>query len=87
MSGTTPAINNLLLGLYGKHGGLFIDDTDAHAGKWVKITIAEAAVFHTLTISGFTGTVTGISFPAGSDICGDITAIKLTSGSCTAYKQ
>lgn len=80
-------ISDMLLGIYGKRGGLVIDDTSLHSGNWVKITITESAAFAVLTIGGFTGTITGITFTAGTEIYGDITAIDLASGSCIAYNR
>jgi len=77
-------ITELLEGEFGKHGGLVIDDTSAHTGNWCKITITESAAFTTLTIGGYTGTITGITFSANTKIRGDITAITLASGSCIA---
>ena len=78
-------ITELLEGEFGKHGGLVINDTDAHTGAWSKVEIITAAAFTTLTITGFTGSVAGITFPALEEIKGDITAITLSSGSCIAY--
>jgi hypothetical protein len=78
-------ITELLEGEFGKHGGLVIDDASAHTGAWGKLTITESTAFTTLTIGGFTGTITGITFSAGTEIHGDITAITLASGSCIAY--
>ena len=80
-------ITELLEGEFGKHGGLVIDDTDSHTGAWSKITITESAAFTTLTITGFTGSVAGITFPALEEIKGDITVIDLASGSCIAYNS
>jgi len=78
-------VSDMLMGVFGKRGGLVIDDTDNHAGHFVAITITEAAAFTTFTATGWTGTITGITFPIGMTIYADITVIKLASGSAIAY--
>ena len=79
-------VSDILLGICGKHGGLVIDDTDSHSGNWVKILITESAAFTTLTGS-LSGTITGITFSAGTELFGDFTVIDLASGSCIAYNR
>jgi len=78
-------LSDMLMGIFGKRGGLIIDNTTNHPGHFVKITITEAAAFTTFTATGWSGTITGITFPAGMSIYADITVIKLASGSAIAY--
>ena len=80
-------VSDMLIGIFGKRGGLIIDNTDPHTGKWVKITITEAAVFTTFTAAGWTGAIAGITFPVGMSIYADITVITLASGSAIAYNR
>ena len=80
-------VSDMLMGIFGKRGAIVLNDTDEHTGKWCKITIVEAAAFATLTMGGFSGTVTGITFPAGANIYGDITVIDLSGGNCIAYNR
>jgi len=78
-------ISDMLLGKFGKRGGLVIDDTDNHAGHFVAITFTENGAFTTFTATGWSGTITGITFVAGTTLYGDISVIKLASGSAIAY--
>jgi len=80
-------VSDILMGILGKRGALVISDTNSHSGNWCKITIGAAATFTTLTMGGFSGDVTGITFPAGAEIYGDITVIDLAGGSCIAYNR
>lgn len=57
------------------------------AGPWFKIHVLVAANFSALTITNSTGTLTGIAYPAGTEIYGNITAITLASGTIMAYKR
>lgn len=42
-------------------------------------------VFSTFTRTGATGSITGVSLPAGTLLTGPVTAITLTSGAVAAY--
>lgn len=68
---------------WGEFGSRIIADTTARTGNWCEITVLTAAAFTTLTIEGQAGTWTGVTFPVGYVIRGKITAITMTSGSCT----
>lgn len=80
-------VSDMLMGVFGKRGGLIIDDTTAHTGNWVKVLITEDTIFATFTAAGWTGTITGITFTKNAVIHADITAITLTSGSCMAFNR
>lgn len=80
-------VSDMLMGIFGKRGGLIIDDTTNHPGHYCKITITENATFTTFTATGWTGTITGITFPANMSIYADITVIKLATGSAIAYNR
>lgn len=63
-------------------------DTTARTGQWYKILVVSAAVFTLLTVDNWDGTAIGTtSFPAGSVLYGNFTAITLASGIVLAYKQ
>lgn len=78
-------ISDMLLGILGKRGGLVIDNTTNHAANFVAFEITENAAFTTFTATGWSGTITGITFSAGTVLYGDISVIKLASGSGIAY--
>lgn len=80
-------ISDILMGVTGKRGGLVIDDTSAHTGNWCKVLIAEDTIFAVYTATGWSGTITGVTFTKNAVIYGDITAITLTSGSCMASNR
>lgn len=56
------------------------------AGPWVAIQMIADTVFSAYTGSDVTGTVTGVTFPAGQVLYGDCSAFTLTSGTVCAYK-
>lgn len=56
------------------------------AGPWMAINMVTSTAFSTLTIGDSTGTLTSVTFPAGSWIYGNITAFTVSSGSVLAYK-
>lgn len=63
--------------------GLTISDTSAKTGTWSAVQVLSDAVF-TL----FTGSITGyatVTYPAGTTLYGNFTAITLASGSVVAY--
>ncbi len=66
-------------------GGLYIADTDAHAGDFDAITALEATVVATLVSSNLTGTLTSVPIPAGCTIYGRFSSIDLASGKVIAY--
>lgn len=73
-------------------GGLYIDDTAAHAGKFRAITALAAAVatlVSTTDKDGFggkiRGTLTSVPIPVGTTIYGCFTSITLASGKVIAY--
>jgi hypothetical protein len=71
----------------GQHGSEIVTGTGAGAaGPWSAIAMVAETTFSALTMSGGTGTFTGVAFPAGFVLYGPITAFTLTSGTCVAVK-
>ena len=74
----------------GGNGGVFIDDTDAHAGSFfaVQAVGGAAAVINnsgtTSNIDDFDATIT---IDSGQTIYGRFTAVKLSSGKAIAYTK
>jgi len=73
----------------GTKGCDLVANTDAQTGAWSWIQVIEDAVFSLLTDATMTvaGTLSGITFPAGTWIAGTFTAFTLTSGTVIAYKS
>lgn len=69
----------------GQFGSQLITDTTAVTGSFKAISVVSDCVFTTLT-GNMTGTITGVTFPAGFTLYGEFTAITLASGSVIAYK-
>lgn len=72
--------------LKGENGGVFINDTAAHAGDFDSIFCHAAAVAN-ITSPNITGTTTAVPLPAGSVYFGQFSSITLASGSVTAYNR
>jgi hypothetical protein len=68
-------------------GADFYNDTNAKTGSWWKIYVVSAATFTTLTHNLGGNTMTGVAFPAGTELIGLFTAITLTSGSVIAFRN
>lgn len=60
--------------------------TGSGTGPFNAIFVVAAATFSAWAEDGLTGTMTGVAFPAGSWIYGNIKSFKLTSGTVRAYK-
>lgn len=60
--------------------------TGSGTGPFNAIFVVAAATFSAWGESGLTGTMTGVAFPAGSWIYGNIKNFTLTSGTVRAYK-
>ena len=60
--------------------------TGSGTGPFNAIFVVAAATFSAWSESGLTGTMTGVAFPAGSWIYGNINSFTLTSGTVRAYK-
>lgn len=71
--------------LKGEAGALFVTDTSAHAGDFESITALTATVIAAMTSSTITGTLAGMTLPAGTTIFGRISTFTLTSGTVLAY--
>jgi hypothetical protein len=68
-------------------GGEVINDTATHAGRFHHIDFYENSHIDTIVSTNMTGnSLDGEQFPAGSEIRGVFTSIKLQSGACIAYK-
>ena len=81
------ANNNETLALsMGRYGATIVTDTAATTGKFCAIQFITAGAFSALTLQNSTGTFTGVTYPVGFVIYGDITAFTLSAGSVIAYK-
>jgi hypothetical protein len=68
-------------------GGEVIHDTVAHVGRFHHIDFYENTQVDTILSPNMTGnTLNDESFPAGFEIRGVFTSIKLKNGACIAYK-
>lgn len=68
-------------------GGEVITDTATHTGRFHHIDFYENSQIHTIVSTNMTGnSLNGESFPAGSELRGLFTSIKLQNGACIAYK-
>jgi len=75
----------------GQYGSTIIADTIAHTpsgdnDEFFCIDVITATVFNAATAGNFTGTLAGISFPAGSKVYGSYTTVTLDSGTVIAYE-
>lgn len=60
--------------------------TGTGTGPFNAIFVVAAATFSAWSEEGLTGTMTGVAFPVGSWIYGNIKSFTLTSGTVRAYK-
>jgi len=60
--------------------------TGSGTGPFNAIFVVAAATFSAWSEAGLTGTMTGVAFPAGSWIYGNINSFTLTGGTVRAYK-
>lgn len=67
-------------------GAVVAADTVAHAGPFNSIYVITAATFSAWSEAGLTGTMTGLSFPAGTWIYGNIQSFTLSAGAVRAHK-
>ncbi len=70
----------------GLQGVVNTTDTTAVTGNFTAVQCIEDTVFATLTEADATGSLTGVTIPAGTTLFGRITAYTLTSGKVRAYK-
>lgn len=70
----------------GYGGSRVIKDTDRYAGKWKKITVLSAVTFAEYEDATQTGDITGFAIAAGITLTGNITTVRLTSGTIIAYE-
>lgn len=81
------ATNDYIRAAIGEHGGTRFADTDAHTGgDWLAIQVLTDATFDTLT-GNLAGTVTGVTYTAGTILFGVFTALTLSGGSVIAYNR
>jgi len=68
-------------------GAEVIHDTVAHTGRFHHIDFYKNTQIDTIISTNMTGnTLNGESFPAGFELRGLFTSIKLHNGACVAYK-
>jgi len=68
---------------FGLNGGVFVNDANVHNGQFNGIQVIADAILATVTAdlaSPLTGTITGITLPAGMWIPIQCTTVTLTSG-------
>lgn len=67
-------------------GGLLINDTATHNGRWRAVTCLTDAVFDAGTVSeDIAGAFSGQAIKAGTNIAGTFTALQLSAGSLVAF--
>ena len=68
-------------------GAEFIDDTNAHTGRFGKIVALEDSVIASLSAQDYTGnTLSAIPLNASCEMYGVFTSVTLTSGTVVAYR-
>ena len=67
-------------------GAVIASTTAAQTGPFNAIYVMVAATFSAWSEADLTGTMTGVAFPAGTWIYGDIRSFTLTSGTVRAHK-
>lgn len=68
-------------------GAEVITDTAAHVGRFHHIDFYENTQIDEIVAQNFTGNaLAGESFPAGTELRGVFTSIKLQNGACIAYR-
>jgi len=71
----------------GMLGGNYIADTSTHTGTWTTIDCVTDTVFDSSTVCNIAGlAASNATFPAGKQLFGNFTTVKLTSGSVIAYQ-
>ena len=63
----------------------YITSTAVKVGTWKQVHCLTDTVFSVFSRTGATGSITGITLPAGTLLIGPVTAITLTSGAVAAY--
>ena len=77
------SINDLDFKQHRRGGSVIVTGTGDTTGEFFGVECITACTFTTFTIANSTGTFTGIAYPIGTVIYGDITA--LTAGSSEIY--
>ena len=63
----------------------YLTSTAVKTGSWRQVHCLTDSVFAVFSRTGATGSITGITLPAGTLLIGPVTAITLTSGAVAAY--
>lgn len=69
--------------LRAENGGDFINDTDAHTGQWHAAVFMDDTIIESITMPDFANEaaiLSPLAFAPGAVLFGEITAIKLVSG-------
>ncbi len=74
----------------GLNGGIYINDTAGHAGKFFAVLATEDTVIASITsnienLSDITNSQDGTTLSANTALYGNISSIQLTSGAVIAY--
>ena len=77
---------------FARNGGVIIKDTNSKQGNFHTISFYKTSVILEITLlaangDAFIGSLDGEQVPAGYEIYGKITSIKLGSGACIAYND
>ena len=72
---------------FGQNGAVVVTPSTPATGSFCALQVLEEANFSAISWSELEGSLTGFSFPAGTVIYGQITALTLSSGKVLAYKQ
>ena len=74
---------------FGEYGGVFVNNTtktDAPYGTFFYVIQCITDTVFSAMVDNISGTMTGVTFPAGTTIYGLTSSFTLTSGSVIAYK-
>jgi len=78
--------NELLTTSIGLGGSQLVKDTARYLGKWKIFTALTDCVIDEYTDSFMTGDLSGVTIKQGDSIGGNITVVKLTSGTALLYE-
>ena len=82
------SINDYDFKEYRKAGSVIVTGTGATTGEFFGVECITACTFTTFTMANSTGTFTGIAYPIGTIIYGDITALTASSANTfIAFKK
>lgn len=78
-------LENLNKTSFGRNGGLYVNDTSAHAAPAGKVIVAIIPIEEIVLTTVGNITITGVTFPQSYPIYGEYTSITLGSGSAIVY--